>query len=103
MFIGPCSIKLLAGKSHPVLVHGISEHLAVPISRVNSSKQSNSETLVTVSECIRDQDVYICQTGHGDINEALMELLIMISGCKAASARRVTVGKTCFVLPSLNV
>jgi ribose-phosphate pyrophosphokinase len=41
---------------------------------------------------VRDEDVYIIQTGSGEneINDFLMELLIMINACKTASARRIT-------------
>lgn len=50
------------------------------------------ETSVTIGESIRDEDVYIIQTGTGEeeINDFLMELLIMIHACKTASVRRVT-------------
>lgn len=35
--------------------------------------------------------VYIIQsTAPGDINDALMELLIMVHACRTASARRIT-------------
>jgi hypothetical protein len=34
--------------------------------------------------------VYIVQSGCGEINDNLMELLIMINACKIASANRVT-------------
>merc|ERR1719462_801697 len=36
------------------------------------------------------EDVYIIQTGNGEVNDNLMELLIMINACKIASAERVT-------------
>ena len=34
--------------------------------------------------------MYIVQSGSGDVNDNLMELLIMINACKFASAVRVT-------------
>jgi ribose-phosphate pyrophosphokinase len=39
---------------------------------------------------VREEDVFIIQSGCGEINDMVMELLIMISACKTASARRVT-------------
>jgi ribose-phosphate pyrophosphokinase len=39
---------------------------------------------------VRDEDVFILQTGCGEVNDYLMELLIMIHACKTASARRIT-------------
>lgn len=41
-------------------------------------------------------DVYILQTGSGSVNDMLMEMLIMISACKMASAAKVTVVIPCF-------
>ncbi|KAL9035151.1 MAG: hypothetical protein Q9214_006718, partial [Letrouitia sp. 1 TL-2023] len=52
---------------------------------------SNQETSVTIGESVRDEDVFVLQsTAPGDINDGLMELLIIISACKTASARRIT-------------
>ena len=39
---------------------------------------------------MRGEDVYIVQSGSGEVNDNLMELLIMINACKIASAARVT-------------
>ena len=86
------SIKLLAGNSHPELAEVISKRLGIPLSKVGVYQYSNKETSVTIGESIRDEDVYIIQTGTGEqeINDFLMELLIMIHACKTASVRRVT-------------
>ena len=35
--------------------------------------------------------MYIVQTGGGEVNDNLMELLIMINACKIASAERVSI------------
>lgn len=40
--------------------------------------------------------MYIVQSGSGEINDNLMELLIMINACKIASASRVTAVIPCF-------
>ncbi|KAG5459197.1 MAG: phosphoribosyltransferase-like protein, partial [Olpidium bornovanus] len=59
-------------------------------------KYSNQETSVTIGESVRDEDVFIVQSGCGEINDNLMELLIMINACKTASARRITAVIPCF-------
>ena len=59
-------------------------------------KTSNQETAITIGESVRDEDVFIIQTGCDSINDHLMELLIMINACKAASARRITAVIPCF-------
>lgn len=48
------------------------------------------ETNVTIAESVREDDVYIINTGCGAVNTALMELCIMIHACKIASAKRIT-------------
>jgi ribose-phosphate pyrophosphokinase len=45
---------------------------------------------VTIGESVRDEDVFIIQSGCGEVNDNLMELLILINACKTASARRIT-------------
>jgi phosphoribosylpyrophosphate synthetase len=60
------------------------------------SKYSNLETSVTIGESVRDEDVFLIQSGCGEINDNLMELLIMINACKTASARRITAVIPCF-------
>nr|VZI12153.1 unnamed protein product [Spirometra erinaceieuropaei] len=62
----------------------------------NSKKFSNQETCVEVIESVRGEDVYIIQTGSGEVNDHLMELLIMINACKIASSCRVTAVIPCF-------
>ncbi|CAI4060410.1 ribose phosphate diphosphokinase subunit PRS2 SKDI_05G1790 [Saccharomyces kudriavzevii IFO 1802] len=86
------TIKLLAGNSHPGLAELISQRLGVPLSKVGVYQYSNKETSVTIGESIRDEDIYIIQTGYGEheINDFLMELLILVHACKTASVRRIT-------------
>ncbi|KAK9384080.1 phosphoribosyltransferase-like protein [Kockiozyma suomiensis] len=84
------SIKLLAGNSHPELAKLVSMRLGIELAKVAVFQYSNQETSVTIGESVRDEDVFILQTGCGEINDNLMELLIMINACKTASARRIT-------------
>lgn len=66
------------------------------LAKATITKYSNEETAVTIGESVRDDDVYILQSGCGSINDNLMELLIMIHACKTASARRITAIIPCF-------
>jgi ribose-phosphate pyrophosphokinase len=70
--------------------------LNVPLVPCTVKKFSNGETSVKVFESVRDEDVFIIQTGCADVNDNLMELLILISACKTASARRITAVIPCF-------
>ncbi|CAF4956380.1 unnamed protein product, partial [Rotaria socialis] len=64
--------------------------------RVITKKFSYRETSVEINESVRGEDVFIVQSGCGEINDNLMELLIMINACKIASASRVTAVIPCF-------
>ncbi|CAA7260905.1 unnamed protein product [Cyclocybe aegerita] len=90
------SIRILAGNSHPELAQAVAERLNVPLVPVTVKKFSNGETNVKISESVRDEDVFIIQSGCDDANDNLMELLILISACKTASARRITAVIPCF-------
>ena len=84
------NIVVLGGSSHPQLVQTICNHLGVPPANVLLAKFSVGETRVEIKESVRGKDVYIIQSGGGRVNDHLMELLIAISACKTASAKRVT-------------
>ncbi|KAF2749017.1 ribose-phosphate pyrophosphokinase 4 [Sporormia fimetaria CBS 119925] len=85
------SIKLLTGNSHPQLANLVANRLGIELAKILSLQSSNQETSIAIGESVRDEDVFIIQsTPPGDINDALMELLIMINACKTASARRIT-------------
>lgn len=89
-------IKVFSGSSHPLFVNQIIEELKVNLGLVATSKFSNGETRVQIGESVREKDVFIVQSGCGDINDNLMELFIMIHACKIASASRVTAVIPCY-------
>ncbi|KAH0578219.1 Ribose-phosphate pyrophosphokinase 3 [Termitomyces sp. J132] len=90
------SIRILAENSHPELAQAVTERLNVPLVPVTMRNFSNGEINVKISESVRDEDVFIIQSGCSDVNDHLMELLILISACKTASARRITTVIPCF-------
>ena len=90
------NIKVFSGNSHKEMVDKISDRLQISPGRVCTKKFSNRETSVEIGESVRGEDVYIVQSGCGEINDHVMELLIMITACKTASARRVTAVIPCF-------
>ncbi|KAI9791212.1 MAG: ribose-phosphate pyrophosphokinase [Peltula sp. TS41687] len=84
------NIVVLGGSSHPQLNLAITSHLGLPPPSILLSKFSVGETRVEIKESVRGKDVYIVQSGCGKVNDHLLELLIMISACKTASAKKVT-------------
>ncbi|EXJ89317.1 ribose-phosphate pyrophosphokinase 3 [Capronia epimyces CBS 606.96] len=63
---------------------------------MTSSRFSNGETIVVIETSVRDADVFVIQTAADPVNDMLIELLITISACKIASARRITAVLPCF-------
>ncbi|KAI9172894.1 ribose-phosphate pyrophosphokinase [Blastocladiella emersonii ATCC 22665] len=82
---------VLGGSSHPELTEAICDRLAIKPGEVKLSKFSNNETNVEIFQSVRGMDVFIVQSACGNVNDKLMELLVMVSACKIASARKITV------------
>ncbi|OJT15820.1 Ribose-phosphate pyrophosphokinase 2 [Trametes pubescens] len=64
--------------------------LGVSLGKAEVTKSGIGETQVRMIESVREDDVYIINTGCGEVNTALMEVCIMIHACKIASAKRIT-------------
>ncbi|KIW10633.1 hypothetical protein PV08_11597 [Exophiala spinifera] len=84
------NIVVLGGSSHPALTETICEILGIEQGQALFSKFSVGETRVEIGESVRGKDVYIIQSGGGKVNDHFIELLIAISACKTASAKKVT-------------
>jgi ribose-phosphate pyrophosphokinase len=84
------NIVVLGGTSHPQLNESICEILGISQGAALFTKFAVGETRVEIKESVRGKDVYIIQSGGGKVNDHLMELLIVISACKTASAKKVT-------------
>ena len=83
-------LMLFAGTSHPDLAKEIAEEIGIPISACEIRRFASSEIYVRPVESVRGADVFIIQTHCPPVNEAIMELLIMVDAMKRASAKRVT-------------
>ncbi|TKX22687.1 putative N-terminal domain of ribose phosphate pyrophosphokinase [Elsinoe australis] len=81
---------IFSGSSHPKLVEAICERLGKAPDKVALKKFANGETSVEIQTSVRDQDVFIVQSGSSKTNDNVMELLIMINACKGGSARSIT-------------
>ena len=83
-------IMLFSGSSNPELAKGISDYTGIPLGKVKLETFSNGEYYSRYLESVRGADLFIIQSIAGDVNNALMELLIMVDAAKRASARTVT-------------
>ncbi|KAI1616449.1 ribose-phosphate pyrophosphokinase [Exophiala viscosa] len=90
------NLKLLSGNSHHELTNLIATKLYASVGGHDTKRFSNGETCVTIRNSVRDEDVFILQTSAEPVNDNLMELLITISACRIASARRITAVLPCF-------
>lgn len=52
--------------------------LGLPLCNVKVELNSAGETTVALQESVRDDDVYIVNTGCGNVNQHLMETMIMV-------------------------
>ncbi|GEQ67538.1 hypothetical protein JCM33374_g1203 [Metschnikowia sp. JCM 33374] len=82
--------KVFVGSSHPELGSLVCERLGVEPAPCTLKKFSNGETSVQIGVSVRDEDVYIIQSGSPEINDHIMELLILISACRGGSASKIT-------------
>lgn len=83
----------LSGTSHPELAEIIARRLGLTLGKASVTKSSIGETDVCIFESVREDDVYIINTGSDkptSVNTSLMEMCIMIHACKIASAKRIT-------------
>ncbi|KAJ3075365.1 ribose-phosphate pyrophosphokinase [Podochytrium sp. JEL0797] len=84
------NISVLNGSSHPQLGEEICKRLGIQPGRVTLRKFANQETNIEIGESVRGAEVFIVQSGCGNVNDNFMELLIMIAACRTASAKKVT-------------
>lgn len=86
------NIKLLTGNSHVELAKLVSDKLNIGLANVAAFQYTNRETAVIVGESVRDEDVYVIQTGCGEenVNDYLMEMMVIMNALRTASARRIT-------------
>ena len=83
-------LKIFAGQSNKGLAKEICDFLSIDLGKMTIRKFSNTNIKVRIEESVREDDVFVIQSGYPNTNEALMELLIIIDALKYASASRIT-------------
>ena len=83
-------LKIFSGQSNQSLAKEICSYLSIDLGKMTFKKFSNCNIKVRIAESVREDDVFVIQSGYPDTNEALMELLIIIDALKYASASRIT-------------
>ena len=83
-------LRVFTGNAHHELARNVCSYLDISLGQAEVFKFSNDNTFVRILENVRERDVFIVQPICAPVNDALMELLIMIDAAKRASAGRVT-------------
>ncbi|MEO8463680.1 MAG: ribose-phosphate pyrophosphokinase [Chloroflexota bacterium] len=88
--------EIYHGNSNPDLARKISRYLGAETGRLDVFKFANENIFVKILDNVREKDVFIVQPTcrpvdeSNTVNDAIMELLIMIDAFKRASAGRIT-------------
>ena len=83
-------LKIFTGNANRPLAEEIAKCLGVRLGKMTVGKFADGEVNVVVHENVRGKDVYIVQPTSPPVNESVMELLLMISTMRRASARKIT-------------
>jgi len=84
-------LKLFSGNGNMSLALEIARHLGINLGKSTVGRFADGEVNVVIHENVRGKDVYIIQPTCPPVNDNIMELLLMISTLRRASARRITV------------
>ena len=95
------SVYLATGSAHPELGEQIAAEIGIDLGPVERKMHPNGELYVRYEESVRGQDVFIVQphipTNEMSVNDAAMELCLLVEAASSSSAREVTA-----VIPSLG-
>ncbi|HEY9086100.1 MAG TPA: ribose-phosphate pyrophosphokinase [Candidatus Tyrphobacter sp.] len=86
---------VFSGSSNRALAEEIAKRLKVQLGKALVTKFKNEETRIEIQENVRGSEVFvlqsICKAPNGNgVNDAVMELLLMIDALRRASASRIT-------------
>jgi ribose-phosphate pyrophosphokinase len=86
---------LFSGNSNFALAEDIAKRLKLHVGKALVGQFKNEETRIEIGENVRGSEVFvvqsICKAPNGNgVNDALMELLLMIDALRRASAARIT-------------
>ena len=85
------NLVLFSGRANVELAQEVADYLGSRLGNITVSRFADGEVKVQVNENVRGKDIYIFQPTCPPVNENLMELLLMVSTMRRASAKRITV------------
>ncbi|POM63043.1 Phosphoribosyldiphosphate synthetase, partial [Phytophthora palmivora] len=84
-------LKIFSGSSHFELADDIARRLGTRVGKIKLGRFADGEVQVQVGESVRGKDVYLVQSLASPVNDNIIELLLMVSTMRRASAKKVTV------------
>lgn len=84
-------LKLISGDSHLALAKAVAKELKIDLAPIKLERFACGEIYAQPQESLRDDDVFILQTGTHSANEDLMQLFVIIDAVKRSFARRIHV------------
>mmetsp|Transcript_1419 Transcript_1419/g.2010 ORF Transcript_1419/g.2010 Transcript_1419/m.2010 type:complete len:399 (+) Transcript_1419:42-1238(+) len=84
------NLRIFSGNGNPVLANEVAMLLGCQLGRATISKFADGEVKIRFYDSVRGKHVYIIQPTSFPPNDNLMELLLMISTLRRASAETIT-------------
>eukprot|EP00667_Euglena_gracilis_P011620 EG_transcript_11880 len=96
----PFSFRVITGNSHPSLAEDVAALVGYEMMRrpngtlLTPDTFANGEISIRYVTCLRGDDVFVvhptCPNGRISVNDAILELLLMLHTARLSSAKRVT-------------
>eukprot|EP00331_Platyophrya_macrostoma_P002546 CAMPEP_0176421222 /NCGR_PEP_ID=MMETSP0127-20121128/9046_1 /TAXON_ID=938130 /ORGANISM="Platyophrya macrostoma, Strain WH" /LENGTH=352 /DNA_ID=CAMNT_0017801913 /DNA_START=14 /DNA_END=1069 /DNA_ORIENTATION=+ len=87
------NLRIVHGNSNPALARDVCSCLNIRPCDARVGRFANGETDIKILESIRGDDIFVfqptCSSEGSNVNQAVMELLLLIHTMKLSSARRV--------------
>ena len=80
------ALSIFAGNSNRAIAEEICKYMEIPLGRASVTHFSDGEIYVEIAENVRGVNCFVVQSTCTPVNQALMELLIMIDALRRASA-----------------
>lgn len=84
------SIRIFSGSAHPALAEGIADYIQLPLAKCHIDRFADGEVHFVVGESVRGKDVYVIQSLRKPVNDAIMEMLVMLDALRRSSVRSIT-------------
>ena len=83
-------LMLFTGNANPALGREIANYLHLSLGKATVDRFSDGESQVEILENVRGADVFVVQSTCAPVNDAIMELMMMLDALNRASAGRIT-------------